>query len=78
VSIASLTVTNSHRRVLLNVVPNAYPASRILTRKEPGDESLVTYIQVSQSWHPDLRPDSLLAGPRIITDLAVAILHTVP
>jgi len=49
VSIASLTVTNSHRRILLNVVPNAYPSSRILTRKEPGDGTLVTYIQVPQA-----------------------------
>lgn len=45
-SIASLTVTNTRRKVLLNVVPNAFPASRILARKEPGDESLIAYIQV--------------------------------
>ena len=46
VSIASLTVTNSRLKVLLNIVPNAYPASRVLTRKEPGDDSLVAFIQV--------------------------------
>lgn len=48
-SIASLTVTNSRRKVLLNIVPNAYPASRILARKEPGDESLIPYIQDPES-----------------------------
>lgn len=46
VSIASLTVTNSKGKILLNVVPNVYPATRIIARKDYGDESLVEYIQV--------------------------------
>ena len=45
-SIASLTVTNSKGKVLLNVLPNVYPATRIIARKDYGDESLVEYIQV--------------------------------
>lgn len=46
VSIACLSVTNARGKVLLNVVPNIYPASRILAKKDTGDESLVEYIQV--------------------------------
>lgn len=46
VSIASLTVTNSKGKILLNVLPNVYPATRIIARKDYGDESLVEYIQV--------------------------------
>ena len=46
VSIASLTVINSRGKILLNVVPNVYPATRIIARKDYGDESLVEYIQV--------------------------------
>ena len=46
-SIASLTITNARGKVLLNVVPNVYPATRIIARKDFGDESLVEYIQVS-------------------------------
>jgi len=39
-------VLNSHGKVLLNVVPNVFPATRIIARKDYGDESLVEYIQV--------------------------------
>ena len=46
VSIASLTVTNSRQKVLLNAVPNIYPATRIIARKDVGDDGLVEYIQV--------------------------------
>ena len=46
VSIASLTVINSRGKALLNIVPNVYPATRIIARKDYGDESLVEYIQV--------------------------------
>ena len=47
VSIASLTITNSRGKVLLNVVPNIYPATRIIARKDFSDESLVEYVRVS-------------------------------
>lgn len=47
VSISSLTITNSRGKVLLNVVPNVYPATRIIARKDYGDESLVEYVQVN-------------------------------
>lgn len=48
-SIAAFTVTNSRGRVLLNVVPNVYPATRVIARKDYGDESLVEYIQDPES-----------------------------
>ncbi|MCJ1261374.1 hypothetical protein MMC22_001238 [Lobaria immixta] len=48
-SIASLTVTNSRQKTLLNAVPNIYPATRIIARKESGDDSLVEYIQDPES-----------------------------
>jgi len=48
-SIASLTVTNSKGKILLNVVPNVYPATRVIARKDYGDESLIEYIQDPES-----------------------------
>ena len=48
-SIAALTVTNSKGKVLLNVVPNVFPATRVIARKEYGDDSLVEYIQDPES-----------------------------
>lgn len=46
VSIASLTVINARQKPLLNAVPNIYPATRIIARRDIGDEGLVDYIQV--------------------------------
>lgn len=48
-SITALTVTNARGKVLLNVVPNVYPATRVIARKDYGDESLVEYIQDPES-----------------------------
>ncbi|KAL9124966.1 MAG: hypothetical protein Q9217_005764 [Psora testacea] len=48
-SIASLTITNSKGKVLLSVVPNVYPATRVIARKEYGDDSLVEFIQDPES-----------------------------
>ncbi|KKY13882.1 putative arf gtpase activator [Diplodia seriata] len=44
-SIAALNVTNSRNRVLLNVTPNAFPASRYNAKREFGDDSVVEYVQ---------------------------------
>ena len=44
-SIAALTITNSKGKVLLNVVPNVFPATRVIARKDYGDESPVEFIQ---------------------------------
>lgn len=48
VSIACLSVTNSRGKVLLNIVPNVFPATRIIAKKDIGDKSLVDYIQVNK------------------------------
>ncbi len=48
-SIAALTITNAKGKVLLNVVPNVYPATRVIARKDFGDDSLVEYIQDPES-----------------------------
>ncbi|KAF4630661.1 hypothetical protein G7Y89_g7474 [Cudoniella acicularis] len=44
-TISSLTVTNSRRRTVLNVVPNAFPATRISATRDLGDNSVVEYVQ---------------------------------
>ncbi|KAL9099285.1 MAG: hypothetical protein Q9163_005191, partial [Psora crenata] len=54
-SIASLTVTNSKGKVLVSVVPNVYPATRVIARKDYGDDSLVEFIQ-----DPEFLPTSPL------------------
>ena len=46
VSIASLGITNSRRRTILNVVPNAYPATRLSARRDQGDDTPVDFVQV--------------------------------
>ncbi|KAI4260342.1 MAG: hypothetical protein LQ352_000315 [Teloschistes flavicans] len=53
-SIASLVITNSQRKILLSVKPNAFPASRVTAKREPPDESPIEYIQ---------DPDSSTASP---------------
>ncbi|KAL8674670.1 MAG: hypothetical protein Q9168_000902 [Polycauliona sp. 1 TL-2023] len=44
-SIASLVITNSQRKVLLSVGADAFPASRLLAKREHPDENLIEYIQ---------------------------------
>lgn len=46
VSIAALEITNARGRILLRITPNAYPCSKVVAKKEPGDESLVEFVQV--------------------------------
>lgn len=48
VSIASLVITNSRRKVLLSVGADAFPASRVSAKREQPDESLIEYIQVTK------------------------------
>ncbi|PKY01312.1 ArfGap-domain-containing protein [Aspergillus campestris IBT 28561] len=52
-TIASAVVTNGRGRVLLNIVPNAFPAARYTAKREVGDESPIEYIQ-----DPDLSPSA--------------------
>jgi len=51
VTISSLTVTNSRRRTVLNVVPNAFPATRLSATRDIGDNSVVEYVQVWKYLH---------------------------
>ncbi|KAL4781160.1 hypothetical protein BJX76DRAFT_23018 [Aspergillus varians] len=51
-TIASVTISNS-RRVLLNLVPNAFPTTRYNAKRDLGDDSLVEYIQ-----DPDSSPSA--------------------
>ncbi|EOA81069.1 uncharacterized protein SETTUDRAFT_144329 [Exserohilum turcica Et28A] len=44
-SVASLNITNARNRTLLNVSPNAFPATRYTARRDFGDDSVVEYIQ---------------------------------
>ncbi|KAF8472770.1 hypothetical protein BDZ91DRAFT_770777 [Kalaharituber pfeilii] len=45
VSLASLHITNAQKRLLVKLVPNAFPCTRVLAKKDPGEEGLVEYIQ---------------------------------
>ncbi|KAI9781389.1 MAG: hypothetical protein M1839_005983 [Geoglossum umbratile] len=44
-SLASLSITNSRRRTLLNIVPNSFPSTRVIAKRDVGDDSVVEYIQ---------------------------------
>ena len=59
-SIASLTITNARGAILLNVVPNVYPATRVIARKDYGDESLVEYVQDPESTPTSTLPPFLV------------------
>ncbi len=81
VSITCLSVTNSRGKVLLNVVPNIFPATRIIAKKDFGDESLVDYIQVRDlndnlGLKLTVHPSGL--GSRIFSNLTFTILPTTP
>ncbi|KAF9884113.1 hypothetical protein FE257_002285 [Aspergillus nanangensis] len=62
-AIASVTITNSRNRVLLNLVPNSYPAARYTAKRDISDDSPVEYIQ-----DPDLSPSA--AAPTFLLRLS--------
>ena len=45
VSIASVTISNSRRR-LLTLSPNTFPAVRYVAKRDAGDDTPIEYIQV--------------------------------
>lgn len=47
VSISSLVVTNPRKRTSVNVVPNAFPATRVSVQKPASDTSPIEFVQVS-------------------------------
>ncbi|KAI4678342.1 uncharacterized protein J4E88_006863 [Alternaria novae-zelandiae] len=44
-SVAALTITNARNRTLLHVSPNAFPAARYAAKREPGDDTLIDFVQ---------------------------------
>ncbi|KAL3417273.1 PH domain-containing protein [Phlyctema vagabunda] len=61
-TISSLTVTNARRRTLLNVIPNAFPATRVSATRDVGDNAVVEYIQ-------DPEPSTAIGVPSFILKL---------
>ncbi|KAH0543490.1 hypothetical protein FGG08_002158 [Glutinoglossum americanum] len=59
-SLASLSITNSRRRTLLNIVPNSFPSTRIIAKRDTGDDGVVEYIQ---------DPDPPVASPGFLLRL---------
>ncbi|KAL3964235.1 hypothetical protein ACCO45_001239 [Purpureocillium lilacinum] len=45
VSISSLVITNPRKRSSVNIVPNAFPASRLSVSRPAGDASPIEYVQ---------------------------------
>ncbi|EER36759.1 ARF GTPase activator [Histoplasma capsulatum var. duboisii H88] len=48
-AIASVIVTNSRGNLLLTIAPNQFPSTRIIPRRESGDDRPVEYIQDPES-----------------------------
>ncbi|KAI5795184.1 hypothetical protein EDC01DRAFT_654432 [Geopyxis carbonaria] len=44
-SIASIEATNAQGRILLRITPNSFPSTKVLAKKEAGDEGLVEFVQ---------------------------------
>ncbi|KAL5122016.1 hypothetical protein ACEQ8H_000232 [Pleosporales sp. CAS-2024a] len=59
-SVAALNITNARNRTLLNVTPNAFPATRYAARRDLGDDSVIDYIQDPESSSPSDGPPSFL------------------
>ncbi|KAH9860326.1 hypothetical protein J1614_011656 [Plenodomus biglobosus] len=59
-SVASLNITNNRNRTLLNITPNAFPATRYGARRDFGDDSVVEYIQDPEATVPIDGPPSFL------------------
>ncbi|KAK5082658.1 hypothetical protein LTR05_006538 [Lithohypha guttulata] len=48
-SVKSVTISNGRKKVLLRVGPNAVPTTRMVARREPGDDTPIFYIQDPES-----------------------------
>ncbi|KID80175.1 Protein csx2 [Metarhizium brunneum] len=62
-SISSLVVTNPRRRSSVNIVPNAFPASRIVVSRLSGETSPIEYVQDPES------SNNLTAAPNFLLKL---------
>ncbi|KAI9797005.1 MAG: hypothetical protein M1833_005838 [Piccolia ochrophora] len=63
-SIASLTVTNSRKRTLLNITPNSFPSTRVSVKRDTGDDTVVDFIQ-----DPETSASSSLTAPPFLLRL---------
>ncbi|KAH7328769.1 hypothetical protein B0I35DRAFT_486785 [Stachybotrys elegans] len=59
-TLSGLSVTQPRRRTTLNVVPNAFPATRVSASKNSGDGSPVEFVQDSETITPGAPPNFLL------------------
>lgn len=46
VAVTSIRITNSRNRILYNILPNTFPATRYSVRKDQDDEAVIEYVQV--------------------------------
>ncbi|GKT97774.1 hypothetical protein FLAG1_00226 [Fusarium langsethiae] len=59
-SISSLVVTNPRKRTSVNVVPNAFPATRVSVQKPLSDTSPIEFVQDPDSSNPTAAPNFLV------------------
>ncbi|KAH7162777.1 hypothetical protein B0J13DRAFT_19132 [Dactylonectria estremocensis] len=59
-SITSLVITNPRKRSSVNIVPNAFPATKISVHRPAGDSTNIDYIQDPDPPHPNGPPTFLL------------------
>ncbi|KAF2842860.1 ARF GTPase-like protein activator [Patellaria atrata CBS 101060] len=59
-SIAAVTITNPRNRVLLNVTPNAFPATRYTAKRDIGDDAVIEYVQDPETITSSTPPTYLL------------------
>ncbi|KAL9095648.1 MAG: hypothetical protein Q9165_002080 [Trypethelium subeluteriae] len=61
-SVASLAVTTSKNRNLINIIPSGFPADRYIARRDTGDDAVVEYVQDPES-PPGSSPSFLIRLP---------------
>ena len=69
VSIASLTISNSHRKVLLIITPNSYPGTRLTAKRDVGDDMPIDFVQVRFIFSNSLLYEADLVNIRIPSPL---------
>ncbi|KAF2749652.1 centaurin-beta-2 [Sporormia fimetaria CBS 119925] len=59
-SVSGLTITNSRNRTLLNITPDAFPATRYNAKRDVGDDTVIDYVQDPESLVNGAAPNFLL------------------
>lgn len=49
VTLKNVKIIGSKNRLLYNIIPNSFPASRYYVHRAPDDEAITEYIQVLSS-----------------------------